>query len=99
VVPPDAPTGLTATGWFGSIILEWINPTAPDLSHIEIWENAVDDRASAVKIADAKGTTYMRYLGSFQGRYYWIRAVDLSGNISAWNADAGVYGYSDQEDH
>lgn len=99
VVPPDAPTGLTATGWFGSIILEWINPTAPDLSHIEIWENAVDDRDSAVKIADAKGTTYMRYLGSFQGRYYWIRAVDLSGNISAWNAEAGVYGYSDQEDH
>ena len=99
VVPPDAPTGLTATGWFGSIILEWINPTAPDLSHIEIWENAIDDRASAVKIADAKGTTYMRYLGSFQGRYYWIRAVDLSGNISEWNAEAGVYGYSDQEDH
>ena len=99
VEAPDAPTGLTATGWFGSIILEWINPTAPDLSHIEIWENAVDDRDSAVKIADAKGTTYMRYLGSFQGRYYWIRAVDLSGNISAWNADAGVYGYSDQEDH
>lgn len=96
---PDAPTGLTATGWFGSIILEWINPTAPDLSHIEIWENAVDDRDSAVKIADAKGTTYMRYLGSFQGRYYWIRAVDLSGNVSAWNAEAGVYGYSDQEDH
>jgi len=99
VEAPDAPTGLTATGWFGSIILEWINPTAPDLSHIEIWENAVDDRDSAVKIADAKGTTYMRYLGSFQGRYYWVRAVDLSGNISAWNAEAGVYGYSDQEDH
>ncbi|MFA5408628.1 MAG: phage tail protein, partial [Bacilli bacterium] len=97
VEAPDAPTGLTATGWFGSIILEWINPTAPDLSHIEIWENAVDDRDSAVKIADAKGTTYMRYLGSFQGRYYWIRAVDLSGNVSAWNAEAGVYGYSDME--
>lgn len=97
VEAPDAPTGLTATGWFGSIILEWINPTAPDLSHIEIWENAVDDRDSAVKIADTKGTTYMRYLGSFQGRYYWIRAVDTSGNISQWNALAGTYGYSDLE--
>jgi predicted phage tail protein len=99
VVAPDAPTGLTPTGWFGSIILNWINPTAPDLSHIEIWENAVDDRDSAVKIADVKGTMHMRYIGSFQGRYYWIRAVDLSGNISEWNAEAGVYGYSDQEDH
>lgn len=99
VMPPDAPTGLTATGWFGSVILEWINPTAPDLNYIEIWENAVNDRASAVKIADAKGTSYMRYLGSFQGRYYWVRAVDLSGNISEWNAEDGVYGYSDQEDH
>ncbi len=99
VTPPDAPTGLTATGWFGSIILEWINPPDPDLHHTEVWENAVDDRETAVKIAEAGGSGYTRYLGSFQGRYYWIRCVDRTGNIGPWNAEEGTYGYSDQEDH
>ena len=83
---PSAPTGLSATGWFGNINLNWANPTDPDLSHIEIWENSVDDRDTAVKIAEVKGTFYQRYLGSFVVRYYWVRAVDKTGNISGWNA-------------
>ena len=99
VTPPEACTGLAATGWFGSIILEWTNPADKDLNYVELWENAVDNRAGAVKIADVKGAGFTRYLGSFQGRYYWVRGVDFSGNIGPWNAEAGVYGNSDQETH
>lgn len=99
VTPPGACTGLAATGWFGSIILEWTNPADKDLNHIEVWENAIDNRATAVKIAETNGTSYHRYVGSFIARYYWVRGVDLSGNIGPWNADAGVYGNSDQETH
>ena len=96
---PSAPTGLSATGWFGNINLNWANPTDPDLSHIEVWENSVDDRDTAVKIAEVKGTFYQRYLGSFVVRYYWVRAVDRTGNISGYNALAGTAGNSDQENH
>jgi len=99
VTPPAAPTSLTATGWFGSINLEWVNPADRDLSHIEVWENAIDNRATAVKIAETKGTSYQRYVGSFITRYYWVRAVDFSGNVGAWNATAGTAGNSDQKNH
>lgn len=95
--PPGAPTSLTATGWFGSIWLTWVNPTDADLKHVEVWECDHDTLADAVKIAEVPGTSYNRYLGSFAGRYYWVRAVDFSGNVSQWNAEAGTYGYSDIE--
>ncbi len=99
IIPPSAPTSLTAEGWFGNINLEWANPTDPDLSYIEVWENDIDDRDTAVKIAEVKGTSYQRYLGSFVVRYYWVRAVDRTGNISGYNALVGTPGNSDQENH
>lgn len=97
--PPAVPTNLTATGWFGYIALEWVNPTDPDLSHVEIWENSVDDRDTAVKIAEVTGSSYQRHLGSFVVRYYWAKAVDTTGNVSGFNALAGTAGNSDQENH
>ena len=96
---PDAPTSLTAEGWFGSIILNWVNPQDYDYSHTEIWENAADDRDKAVLVGVLRGNCYTRYTGSFQGRYYWVRAVDYCGNYSLWNAEAGTVGYSEQEKH
>ncbi|HCL78937.1 MAG TPA: hypothetical protein DIC53_03095, partial [Synergistaceae bacterium] len=99
VTPPAAPTSLTATGWFGNIDLEWVNPADKDLNYVEVWENAIDNRATAVKIAETNGTSYQRYVGSFITRYYWVRAVDFSGNVGAWNATAGTAGNSDQENH
>ena len=99
VTPPAAPASLTATSWFGSIYLEWLNPADKDFNYVEVWENAIDNRATAVKIAETRGTAYQRYVGSFITRYYWVRAVDFSGNVGAWNATAGTAGNSDQENH
>lgn len=98
-IPPGPVTGLAAEGWFGSIWLTWINPPDSDLSHVEIWECDHDVLADAVKVAQVRGTSYQRNLGSFQGRYYWARAVDYSGNVGQWNAQTGVPGYSDQASH
>ncbi|MEG1501971.1 MAG: phage tail protein [Synergistaceae bacterium] len=98
-IAPDKPTSLTAEGWFGNIILDWVLPTDPDLSHVEVWECVSDDRDKAVLVGEVKGNSYTRYTSSFQGRYYWVRAVDYSGNKSEWNALAGTFGYSEQEKH
>lgn len=101
---PSPPTSLTTEGWFGEIILNWVNPTTnedgspcKDLAYIEVWASSTDDRTTAVKIGEVNGTNFRHHLGSFAGRYYWIRAVDTSGNVSQWNALAGTYGYSDLE--
>ncbi|MCF4152625.1 phage tail protein [Dethiosulfovibrio sp. F2B] len=103
-IAPSPPTSLTTEGWFGEIILNWINPTTNedgspcrDLAYIEVWASSTDDRETAVKIGEVNGTTFRHHLGSFVGRYYWIRAVDTSGNVSQWNAESGVPGYSDME--
>ncbi len=103
-IAPSPPTSLTTEGWFGEIILNWVNPTTnedgspcKDLAYIEVWASSTDDRTTAVKIGEVNGTNFRHHLGSFAGRYYWIRAVDTSGNVSQWNALAGTYGYSDLE--
>lgn len=103
-IAPSPPTSLTTEGWFGEIILNWVNPTTnedgspcKDLAYIEVWASSTDDRTTAVKIGEVNGTNFRHHLGSFAGRYYWIRAVDTSGNVSQWNAEAGVPGYSDME--
>lgn len=105
-IAPGPPTGLTATGWFGEIILNWVNPETNedgspcvDLAYVEVWESSRNDVETAVLVGQVNGTNFRRHLGSFEGRYYWVRAVDTSGNISQWNDLAGTYGYSDQESH
>lgn len=96
---PKAPTSLSARSWFGNIILEWVNPTDLDFDHCELWENAVNDRSGAALVGTAASSSYTRCVGSFVGRWYWVRAVDHSGNFSDWNAVQGAYGYSDQASH
>lgn len=107
LVAPGAPTDLAAEGWFGSIFLTWKNPPDHDLSHIEIWEYHEDGLYStdedfeekAVMVGRVNAESYERKLGSFQTRWYWVRAVDHSGNKSPFNLPEGTPGNSEQENH
>lgn len=93
---PGVPTGLQATsGLLTSINLNWTNPADKDLSHIEVYEHTANSPfASATKIAEVSGTMWTRDgLASDVVRYYWIKAVDRSGNASAQHpAGNGVEG-------
>ncbi|KKL50112.1 hypothetical protein LCGC14_2308750, partial [marine sediment metagenome] len=83
--PPDVPTTLTATGFLLSISLAWVNPTNYDMDKMEIWRSELDDVTGAVKIAEVRGTSYLDSIGeSGITRYYWIKAVDTSGNVSGF---------------
>lgn len=98
--PPGPPTALTATGDFRSIILNWANPSAIDLSHIEVWENTVDDVATASKIAEAAGTRFVRSgLPGLATRYYWIKAVNKRGLKSQFNSNVGTSAMTLQATH
>jgi hypothetical protein len=88
---PSAPTGLTATGQFNAIYLQWTNPTDADLDVIEIYEGTSTIQANATLIATTKGDSFTR--GALENgvtRYYWLKALDYSGNRSDFNSATGV---------
>ena len=90
-MPPVAPTGLTATAGIKSIQLNWTANTESDLSYYEIWRHTSDVRASASKIGNVNVNRMLDGgLTASQAYYYWLKAVDNIGNISAFNASAGV---------
>lgn len=87
--PPEAPKSLTATAGerarMGFVGLRWTLSKDIDLWGTEVWASETNDRAAAVLIdvvADP-GTTYMHALEGVTQRYYWVRSVDTSGNLSS----------------
>lgn len=81
--PPAVPENLTAVGGLREITLSWTNPSDADFYYVEIWENTVDTFGSATKIAVSTSDFFVRTgLGYDVTKYYWIKAVDYSGNIS-----------------
>jgi hypothetical protein len=85
--PPGVPTSASATGTFRQIIVSWTNPADSDFSHVEIKASDTANEFEASYIGQTMGEQYID--GDFNGavtKYYWIRAVDNSGNSSDWVA-------------
>lgn len=88
---PNAPTGLTATAGATSIKLSWTAPTAntdasqlDDLFQYKIYRATVNNSASASLIGRLAGDVFTD--GSLVGGetyYYWVSALDYTGNESA----------------
>ena len=84
---PDAPTGLTAVGDYRSIVLNWINPSSVDLDHIEVLASTINDKDKAQLIAKVSGTTFTHNgLEDSVTWYYWVRAANKRGMLSALNS-------------
>ena len=87
--PPSPPTGLTATGKPGSILLTWNANTEADFDHYEIWKGTSSGGESFfcnsasnsyVDINVSQGNTY----------YYKVKAVDRVGNKSDFSNEASA---------
>jgi hypothetical protein len=85
---PADPTSPSVTGELETLVVEWTNPTDNDFSHVEIRRHSTSTFSSASQIATIKGTTFVDNVGSLQKFYYWIRAVDATGNVSGWTTAA-----------
>lgn len=84
---PEAPTGLTAAGDYRSIVLNWANPSSVDLDHIEVLASKINDKAKAQVIAKVSGTTFSHNgLEDSATWYYWVRAANKRGMLSAVNS-------------
>lgn len=91
-VAPGAPTPATPTVSFGSINLSWTNTSDSDLAKMQIWVNTTNVLGSATPLttvnASPGGSGSFAHTGLAVGltRYYWLRSVDSSGNVSSFSA-------------
>lgn len=86
---PSAPTGLSAVGAYKTIQLSWTNPTAADWFYNEVWENSTNNSATATKIGTVSSSTMARSgLPDATTKYYWLKAVDFSRNVSGFSSVA-----------
>ena len=79
---PGVPTNLTANGGYKQITVSWVNPTDSDLKHVEIqvWNGSAWEDLAVVS-----GEVFVHFVNSFgTTKYYRVRAVDFSGNASAY---------------
>jgi predicted phage tail protein len=95
-VPPAAPTSLAAISSIRNVFLSWTNPPDADVSKIKIYENTVNDSSTATNIATvistpgSQGRFTRSGLNTGDLRWYWIKAVDSSGNVSAFSTGVSV---------
>ena len=84
---PGGVTALSVTPGFQNLFLNWVNPSDRDFDYVEIWESATNDRNTATKVATTATDTYTKQnLTAGSTRYYWLRAVDTSENVSSWSS-------------
>lgn len=87
VTAPGVPSSLTATGVTRGVALRWTNPTDTDLRMVEVWERAEGSGTSA-KIGESFSDFFVRSgLAPAETAHYKVRAVDRSGNASAFTAE------------
>ena len=93
---PNPPTAVGATAYFSSIAITASAPAAPDLASIQVYESATNVIGNATLIANmpaAPNTAWSFIRGgvpSGQTRYYWLRAMDTSGNLSGFSTSASA---------
>ena len=83
--PPGIPTNFSVAGGFQTMQISWINPGDADLDYVEIRESLTSEFATGYTIARIAGVAFSRTnLNTMRAYWYWIRAVDTSGNTSDW---------------
>lgn len=84
---PSAPTNLSiTTDQYRSAYLTWTNPTDSDYFQTIIYASFTNNSAAAGEVGRLSGTSHT-YSGLPDSTtyYVWLKAVDYSGNLSAFN--------------
>jgi len=95
-VAPAAPTALSGLAAITSIFLSWTNPPDADVTKIKVYENDVNDSSTATNIAtvlatpNSQGRFTRSGLATGVTKYYWVKAVDISGNTSDFSIGTNV---------
>lgn len=83
---PGPPTLLSVTGTTSHTV-RWTNPTSLDVMRARVYANTVNNAATATQVAEVFGLPATAYTAPHTPAsvptYYWVAAVDRSGNASA----------------
>lgn len=86
---PSAPTGLSATVGIKNIRLDWTNPSDKDLKVVDVYRHTSNSSGSASKIASIDGESFVdQNITEDTTYYYWLKAIDYSGNASGFSGVA-----------
>lgn len=92
--PPGAVSGFTATGKIEAIYLSWTNPTDPDLDRVEIYQSSDAVFGHGSLIASVSSDAFLHAMAAGATGYYWIRAIDTSGNAGPFTPSTSGAGVS-----
>jgi len=87
---PPVPTGLSATGAFQNIVLDWDNKNFVGFSHAEIWAATSSNFADRSFVGQTTANVFNHQVGTNQTRYYWIRFVNTQGTPGPFNSTTGT---------
>jgi len=88
--PPATPTGLTASAGVRKIILTWNPNSEIDLKEYLVYRNTVNNSGTATLIARVRTTRFEIDSEIGTTYYFWIKAVDYSGNTSGFSSVASA---------
>lgn len=81
-VAPSKLIDFTATPAFNAVWLEWTESAATDISHYKIYESSTTTKPSNASFTSTASTFVRSGLDDGVLKYYWVSAVDISGNES-----------------
>ena len=87
---PPAPTGLSASGVFTAVILDWNIATYGNHAYTEIWRSETNEIGGAVLRSTTNAFVYTDEVGYGSTYYYWVRFVTTSNVFGPFNATEGV---------
>lgn len=96
--PPGPPTALSVTHHGVGVHPDeifWTTPVDVDFSRVRVYFNSVNDSATATQIAEVFGLPGTAYSlehehDAVDDHYYWVAALDRTGNTSARTYAGGV---------
>jgi len=102
VTPPALPSNLSAVGGLKQIVVTWDNPADTDFKHVQVFAHTSDSiPATPVALVDSESFVLGDLLAG-DLRYFWLKSVDFTGNVSAATASisatVGQAATSDIED-
>jgi fibronectin type 3 domain-containing protein len=91
VTPPAAPTGLAATPLDASVMLDWNDSLEEDFANYTVYRSTTEGTGHTELQAGLTGSEYLDDTAINGTEYFYVvRALDLTGNLSAASVEASA---------